>query len=425
MSTIETKIRLRTLQRIQLELLCEVDRICKKHSIRYQLFSGTLLGCIRHRGFIPWDDDIDLCMPREDYEKFLVYAKEELDERMFLQTTTSDPEYLLQFAKIRMNDTLMIEANMANLSIHHGIFIDIFPFDKIAPSGLKRSLQRLFLQSLRFAELARSNEILQGSNRIPSFMVNRIHRLALRIPKVKLDKLQDRLLTWFNERRELSLCHLTNGVTTQRIRKFICNEDRFFESIEGEFERLMFPIPRDAELLLRQQYGDYMLLPPKSQRHSMHRVQEISVNRMSKVKPYRIGYTSGVFDYYHLGHQNFLKQAKDCCDILIVGINRDDLTLEYKGLTPTWNESQRAQMVKEGGYADQIILVDTLDKTEAYRKFKFNVLLIGDDWKGHPRWIQTQLEMEEFGVDVVYLPYTQGISSTKIRQNTDFFMNST
>ena len=117
-------------QKVMLEILVEIHRICVENNITYWLEAGTLLGAIRHKGFIPWDDDCDISMPRKDYERFLQIAQEKLPETMFLQTKETDKEYPLPWAKIRKNGTLLIETGeTGEEKYHHGIFVDIFPYD--------------------------------------------------------------------------------------------------------------------------------------------------------------------------------------------------------------------------------------------------------------------------------------------------------
>ncbi len=117
-------------QKVMLEILLEIHRICEKHNIPYTLIAGTLLGAVRHKGFIPWDDDCDIAMMREDYERFLLVAPKELSEDYFLQTKQTDKCYPLNFAKVRKNNTVLIETGeTGEENYHHGIFVDIFPFD--------------------------------------------------------------------------------------------------------------------------------------------------------------------------------------------------------------------------------------------------------------------------------------------------------
>ncbi len=117
------------IQKEELRILIEFDRICRKHNIKYSLSYGTLIGAIRHQGFIPWDDDIDVGMLREDYEVFLEKGQKLLQSDLFLQTCYTDPKYPQVYAKIRKNNTSFVETTVKNIQMHHGIYIDVFPFD--------------------------------------------------------------------------------------------------------------------------------------------------------------------------------------------------------------------------------------------------------------------------------------------------------
>ena len=133
------------------------------------------------------------------------------------------------------------------------------------------------------------------------------------------------------------------------------------------------------------------------------------------MKHYKIGYTQGVFDMFHIGHLNLINHAKEHCDYLIVGVNADELVEAYKHKTPVINERERQAIVANIKAVDECIIVTSLDKVEAWKQLRFDAIFIGDDWKGNPRWEQTRLDLAEYGVDVVFLPYTQGVSSTILR----------
>lgn len=128
--------KLRQLQLTELEILKEFVRICDKYGLRYYLVGGTLLGAVRHQGFIPWDDDIDVAMMRADYERFAEICQEELDSQYFYQSPETDPYYFLTYAKIRKNNTEIYEERFRNSKFHKGIFIDIFPLDFCPKPGL-------------------------------------------------------------------------------------------------------------------------------------------------------------------------------------------------------------------------------------------------------------------------------------------------
>ena len=132
------------------------------------------------------------------------------------------------------------------------------------------------------------------------------------------------------------------------------------------------------------------------------------------MKKYKIGYTQGTFDMFHIGHLNLLNHAKEQCDYLIVGVNADALVEEYKNKTPVINENERAEIVRNIKAVDRCELAHTLDKVKAYERFHFDVIFIGDDWKGNSRWQQTEEEMNKIGVDLFFLPHTSGVSSSAL-----------
>ena len=125
-----------------------------------------------------------------------------------------------------------------------------------------------------------------------------------------------------------------------------------------------------------------------------------------------IGYTQGTFDLFHIGHLNLLEHAHELCDYLIVGVNANALVEDYKHKHPVIGEQERVELLSGFSIVDECHIVSTLDKMDAYAKFQFNIIFIGDDWKGNPRWENTRKEMEEIGVELKFLPHTNGISTT-------------
>ena len=133
------------------------------------------------------------------------------------------------------------------------------------------------------------------------------------------------------------------------------------------------------------------------------------------MKKYKVGYTQGVYDMFHIGHLNLLNRAKEQCEYLIVGVNADQLVREYKNKTPVINEAERAEIVRNIKAVDEVVLAYTLDKEKALEMYHFDAIFIGDDWKGNPRWEQTRETLAKHGVDLVFLPHTDGVSSTDLR----------
>ena len=134
------------------------------------------------------------------------------------------------------------------------------------------------------------------------------------------------------------------------------------------------------------------------------------------MKKYRVGYTTGVFDMFHIGHLNILRRAKEKCDYLIVGVSTDELAMEYKNKTPIIPFEERAEIVRSIDCVDRVIAQENRDKYAAWRELKFDVMFVGDDWKGKPLFMKVEEEFKKVGVDVVYFPYTKDTSSTILRE---------
>ena len=131
-------------------------------------------------------------------------------------------------------------------------------------------------------------------------------------------------------------------------------------------------------------------------------------------KKYKVGYTTGVFDMFHIGHLNILRRAKEQCEYLIVGVSTDELVQTYKHKTTIIPFFERIEIVKAIRYVDCVIPQETMDKAEAWEKLKFDVIFHGDDWKGSSMYDEIEKKMKSLGVDMVFLPHTQGTSSTML-----------
>lgn len=133
-------------------------------------------------------------------------------------------------------------------------------------------------------------------------------------------------------------------------------------------------------------------------------------------KKYRIGYTAGVYDMFHIGHLNILKRAKEQCEYLIVGVTTDKLCILRKNKKPIICEEDRMAIVGAIRYVDKVVPQNDMDKLAAVKKYNVDAVFVGSDWKGTPSWIEYEKEFAEVGCDVVYLDHTDGISSTILRE---------
>lgn len=136
---------------------------------------------------------------------------------------------------------------------------------------------------------------------------------------------------------------------------------------------------------------------------------------MAGVK-YRKGFTVGTFDLFHIGHLNLLRKAKEYCEYLIVGIHSDEWVIQCKGRPPIIPYSERSEIVAAVRYVDEVVKNESYSKLEAWNNFRFDAAFIGDDWKGTAVWDRIESELREVGCDVIYIPYTGGISSTELRK---------
>jgi lipopolysaccharide cholinephosphotransferase len=237
------EIDTRQAQQIMLEILLEIDRICKKYNITYWLDHGTLLGAVRHKGFIPWDDDLDISMLREDYEKFLQIAPKELNYKFFLQTQKTDKYYKNFFAKVRNNFTLYIDKAEVNKNIKYnqGIYIDIFPLNCIKKSNLKL----FFYKNLIFLSKIFHNRFFKNIF-ITKFFVKIINSFHCK----NYDKCD--FIVSGGENMEY-IIHVPKNY--------------IFPLREVCFENYNFPVPNKYDLYLKSIFGDnYMQLPPQTKR---------------------------------------------------------------------------------------------------------------------------------------------------------------
>lgn len=130
---------------------------------------------------------------------------------------------------------------------------------------------------------------------------------------------------------------------------------------------------------------------------------------------YRIGYTTGVYDMFHIGHLNILRRAKEMCDFLIVGVTTDELCYIRKKKYPIINQTERMEIVGAIRYVDKVVFQETMDKLAAVQKYNVNVMFVGSDWKGTDSWNEYEKQLSDIGCDVVYFDYTDGVSSSKLR----------
>ena len=258
--------RLNDLQKCQIKILEEIDRVCQLNEIDYFLAYGTCLGAIRHEGFIPWDDDIDICMTIDNLEKFKNCSNDFADN-YFIQTADSDNEYGLMIARVRDCNTTLIERSEADRDINHGVFVDVYPLFDCPNNRLKHGI--LLLHALVY-RLFLYNAPPQNKGKLVTLGAKVLLRL---VP----DLLRKKLITYsFNHMRkyrdEEYVTSLYAGDGHIRYKK------NWFQTVRLiSFEYLMMPVPYDAEAYLSAIYGDYMKLPPKEKQCIHHDYEFIDI----------------------------------------------------------------------------------------------------------------------------------------------------
>ncbi len=272
----DDKIR-KKVQLAQLNMLKQVKNICDKYGINYILLGGTLIGAIRHKGFIPWDDDLDIGMLREDYEYFLEIAQEELDNEYFLQTKESDKMYGYGFAKMLKKGTIYKENTTKKAKIQEGIYIDIFPFEN-APNNLKirrRQAKKRFLY--RRLVLLKSGYTLWGKGDLKKMLAYKMLKFFLLfVRREYLIKKNDHYMKIGNL-KGIKTEEVVNINGTYAYEKELVKREYFIELIEVPFEDSLFKVPKAYDEFLSHVYGDYMKLPPKEKQVGGHDVIEIKV----------------------------------------------------------------------------------------------------------------------------------------------------
>ncbi|MBT2657088.1 LicD family protein [Bacillus sp. ISL-18] len=253
-------------KKICLELLLEVDRICKKHKIRYFLYGGTLLGAVRHEGFIPWDDDIDILIFRDDYNRFIKACNKELKVDYFLETSKTEPLSIVTWGKLHKKNTSFIHDNVPK-GCFQGISIDIFAFDKIPENKVMRFLFGKFHNSINFIYSQRFG--YRSEN--PSFK-RRVFNLLIDctkfIPDITFKNWYHDLSTKYNKYDNLNF-----GIhnSFRKFHKKVMPIKYFEETCYLKFEGHKLCAPKEWDKILKSYYGvNYMDLPPENERVYHH-----------------------------------------------------------------------------------------------------------------------------------------------------------
>ena len=257
----------RAVHEVQLDLLKQFIRVCQKHHLRFYPCGGTLLGCIRHEGFIPWDDDIDIDMPREDFDKLSSLAASEFKAPVFFQTAESDPGYFSGHAKLRNSNTTEIIPEDLFFDYDKGIFIDIFPLDHIPDRSFHADWYCMKIFILR-------NLIILGSPAYYAYPHKRIVRLFHPVCEIlyrtvtlkRHNRIYEKLCRKYSSHKKAKRIA---PVSAFPLRKAVRWEPELFEGFEYKrFESVSLPVPASYNTILHRQFGDYRVPRKEKSQHT-------------------------------------------------------------------------------------------------------------------------------------------------------------
>lgn len=261
-----TKEEFRKMQLVQLDMIAELDRVCRENNINYVMFGGTMLGAIRHKGYIPWDDDADIVMLREDYEKFKTHINELNPNICFFQDHFNDHEYRWGYGKLRRTGTEYVRLGQEHLKCKTGIFIDVFPLDDAPISTIGQMFQDFYsfcLRKILWSEVGK-----YSAKGFMKLWYNMLSHISVDFPFKKISYYTKKSKNSTPNRVRMLLFPATGKyyIKNPLKERYAMPKKWFLEREEYEFEGHEFYGTKDYDDILKYIYGDYMKLPPESER---------------------------------------------------------------------------------------------------------------------------------------------------------------
>ncbi|MBO5166778.1 MAG: LicD family protein [Lachnospiraceae bacterium] len=254
-----SEAELRQVQLIQLEMLDEVDRICKKCNIKYNIIAGTLLGAVRNGGYIPWDDDADVALLRPEYEKFRKACKTELDkDRFYFQDNRNTEGYRWGYGKLRRKGTVFMRQNQEHMPYAQGVFIDIFPLDNVPaayPIRVLHNLQCFCIRKILWAEVGKKAETNMG--------MRALYKLLSKIPLTVVYRYYYHMVHYWGQ-KETKWVRILTFPTPNKAYGY--KREWYEKSTNYTFENKVFRGIKDYDAYLNFKFGMYMELPPVEKR---------------------------------------------------------------------------------------------------------------------------------------------------------------
>lgn len=259
----ELDTMLRELQLTQLEILKIIDDFCRENDIKYSLYAGSLLGAVRHQGFIPWDDDLDICMERSEYDKFIKEWMTIAPKGYILQNKDIDPEFTQSFTKIRKDHTTFLQSDDKKGKYHTGIFVDVFPIDRM-PNG--KFARKLFKFRCMLYQLFTREFVPSRAGKFSKMVTSILLKCTSKNSRKKLRSELLKQITRNNDNRSLN----TAAIETMASLKTCFPSDMLDAYVFLKFEDGEFMCFKDWDEHLKCKFGDYMKLPPEEERAWKH-----------------------------------------------------------------------------------------------------------------------------------------------------------
>lgn len=384
---------LRSIQLKTYDLLKFLKDVCLKNNLTFWIQGGTLLGAKRHQGFIPWDDDIDCGMLREDLDRLREILKDDENYK------------IIDCYNIVPKDNFACIMPKLVSKKKDYLFIDIFPYDYIQCDNSDMEWKSFMQKKMELTkELCAKNIHNPDCEINDADLLNTFKTIINKYRPQKYNKNEATHIIWGIENL------ISNFPRIYTI-------ESFFPLNHLLFEDDLYTVPKNYDEYIFRQYGDIWRLPEnyRKMEHFEFIINNRNISSINKTEKI-IGYTAGAFDLFHIGHLNLLKRAKQNCDYLIVGVTTDELIESSKGKMPFIPLEERIEIIKNCKHVDEVVIQDDLDKVKAWKKYHYNILFSGDDWQGNERWKGYERSLSELGAKVEYFPYTKTISSSLIQE---------
>lgn len=263
------RLEIEDIKKLSFEVLCAVRDVCEKNKISYSLTGGTLLGAVRHKGFIPWDDDIDIMMPRPDYDRFIQIVKNGDYEFNLMSAEICGDVYGYPFAKACHKDTIIKENETQSEGIELGVYVDIFPVDGMGKKYKTAKLRCMMFQFLHGLKIT-SNWTSYHKSKLRKWYYEPFRYVCYLISKILSRKVIDTMLDRFVRKKKFAESHYAGRMVGDFGSKEIMKKTLFESKIKVEFEGEMFDAVADYDTFLTGLYGDYMKLPPVEKQVTHH-----------------------------------------------------------------------------------------------------------------------------------------------------------